>query len=133
MEPITIKNPVDLKALRASAKAIEEQILETKAALHEPWAKPMADAQYRLLSLKDEATAHYVLRALLRSKAHLKRVPKHVLERHLSAAEKLATKFRRAPRPEEAVDFELASRERGPNLVRRLWSRVSEAVGHAVG
>lgn len=132
MEPITIKNPVDLKALRESAAAIEAQILETKSELHQPWTKPMDGAQYRLIRLKDEATAHYVLRALLRSKAHLKRVPKHVLERHLAAAEKLAVKFRREPRPEEAVDFELEARER-PNLVRRLWSRVSEAVTHAVG
>lgn len=132
MEPITIKNPIDLKALRASAKAIEEQILEAKAALHKPWTEPMADVQLRLLRLKDEVTAHYVLRAVLRSKAHLKRVSKHMLERHLAAAERLATKFRREPRPEELVDFELEARQRGPNLVRRLWSRVSE-VGHVVG
>lgn len=131
MEPINIKNPVDLKLLRASARQLEEEILATKAELHEPWTKPMADAQARLLRLKDEATAHYVLRALLRSKTHLKRVPKRVLERHVFAAEKLATKFRRTPRPEEAIDFELDAREK-PSLVRRLLSRMQESA-HVVG
>lgn len=131
MEPIIIKNPVNLAALRASAKDLEEQILATKRELHEPWTKPMCDAQARLLRLKDEVTAHYVLRALLRSKAHLKRVSKRELERHINAAEKLATKFRRTPRPEEAIDHEL-DRRKSPSLVRRLLSQMQETA-HVVG
>jgi hypothetical protein len=147
MNDTTFKNPVDLAALRSSAKALEDEILEIKGELRSPWTKPMDGAQARLLQLKFEVTTHYVLRALLRSRAHLKRVPnaraserdqaittawwKRTLERHLEGAERLASKFRREPRPEEAAAAEL-ERRTPPSLVRRLWTRVLE-VTHAVG
>jgi hypothetical protein len=123
---------IDFAALRAGAKAIEDDILSTKAVLRTTWTEPMGNSQWRLLRLKHEITTHYILRALLRGRQHLHRVDKHVLRAHLDAAEKLALKYRREVPPEESAAAELDARGR-PSMIRRLWDRLAGAPVHVLG
>ena len=123
---------IDFAALRAGAKAIEDEILSTKAALRTTWTEPMGNAQWRLIRLKHEVTTHYILRALLRGRQHLQQVNKDTLQQHLDLAEKLALKYQREIPPEESASVEIDVRAR-PSLVRRLWDRLSGAPSHVVG
>lgn len=126
------KHYIDFAALRAGAKALEDEIRSTKAALRTTWTEPMGNAQWRLIRLKHDITTHYILRALLRGRQHLQNVNRDVLQHHLDLAEKLALKYRREIPPEESAAAEIDERER-PSLVRRLWDRLSGAPSHVVG
>jgi hypothetical protein len=130
MEINVIKNPIRLAALRASAKCLEEQLLEAKKQLRTTWTRPMDSVQAHVHDLKRDVTAHYVLRALLRGRVHPHQA--RLLKRYLPRVEKLAIAFRRDPRPEEAAAMELEARAK-PGLVERLVTRINGASNHAVG
>lgn len=62
---------INISQLRADLRDLEERIRPCKTALRSTWTRPMANEQYKLISLRMEATELYCLLAWVRGKHHL--------------------------------------------------------------
>jgi len=62
---------INIPQLKQDRRELEEHIRAVKKELRSTWTKPMANAQYELISLKRQATELCILRAWARGRHHL--------------------------------------------------------------
>lgn len=62
---------INITKLKQDRRELEEEIREVKKRLRSTWTKPMANEQYRLMALKQQATELCILRAWMRGRSHL--------------------------------------------------------------
>ena len=62
---------INITQLKTDRQELEEQIRAVKKQLRSCWTKPMANEQYQLINLKQEATELCILRAWMRGRHHL--------------------------------------------------------------
>lgn len=79
---------IDIHQLRTDLREIEDRIKPIKEALRSTWTRPMANEQYQLIGLRNEATDLYILLAWTRGKYHL---ADH--DRCREVAERMAPKY----------------------------------------
>lgn len=119
------KDNIDLAALRASIKRMENEIREVKKRLRSPWTEPMGREQWRHICLRHEVTAHLILRATLRGRTHTAHRPEEWIETNVAP---LLERYARNRLERVEAPVEESPR---PGLLQRLWWRIAGA--HAVG
>lgn len=61
----------DIHQLRTDLREIEDRIRPLKETLRSTWTRPMANEQWQLICLRNDATDLYILLAWSRGKYHL--------------------------------------------------------------
>src|SRR5262249_15581956 len=87
---------IDLPALKALLNETAGAIRRLKIPLRARWTRPMAEEQRELHLLKGKATLLCILRAFLRGRCHLARLPDDKLERvayHAEMARRAADRY----------------------------------------
>jgi hypothetical protein len=87
---------IDLPKLRRVMADTVVDIRRLKHALRAPWTRPMAEEQRELCLLKAKATLLYILRAHVRGRCHLTRVPDPKVDRvayHHDMARRAADRY----------------------------------------
>jgi hypothetical protein len=87
---------IDLSKLKQLMDETVGSIRRLKSVLRAPWLRPMAVEQRDLCQLKQKATLLYILRASLRGRCHLSRLPDPSLDRaayHAEMARRAADRY----------------------------------------